>query len=180
LDTVGFIQAVRKDVAVFRACVSSGVEINDNVLNGLWRAYIDVDVPLPLKPFTDWVQGKDGQLGERDKLVLNILEEMDTGLAKIEEVAKKSDFNPEEMSKSPEAQAVNALWRELVGCYAELANREIQEVPDEYKEEIIRGIIENLTQGMGMTLHEAKNEFKVNNSLRLSLRKSGINPDLIN
>lgn len=167
------ITPIREDIAVFRAVLAAGLQPTDMVLNGVWRWFHDVEiaVPLPVMDLSDT---------ERASLAHDIITEMDTVFASLEaQCAGKSLRRQNALTSSPEALQVNALWKELAGCFAELVNEEIPEIPEEIRAHVYASMVSDLAEKYGIDEDELRGRIRSDEPLRMMFRLNGLNPDEI-
>ena len=168
-----FVTPIREDIAVLKAVLECGAPVTDMVLRGVWRWFQDVElrVPLPVMTF-----GEE----ERAALALTIASEMDTVFARIEQACE--GMSPEDQmqfTQGPDADAVNALWRELAGCFATLVNRDVAEIPEEHLQEAHERAFENLCEQTGWSEEMLRENLRENSHFRMMLRMAGLDPDRI-
>lgn len=167
------ITKVKADTKVFEVVVKSGVPMTEAVLNAVWRWYIDVELylPLPEMPMADQ---------ERLTLAQEILSEMEDILTVVEN--KFDTFTEEEMenlANLPESQALNNLWRELAGVYAYLINEGVPTLSEEEQAAAHEHAVEMLHDSSGMDESEIRDRIRHDPTMRLMLRRSGLDPDKI-
>lgn len=173
MSEMNFVTPIRQDIAVFRSVLTQGVPVTDMVLRGVWRWFQDVELRVPLAAMTF---GEE----ERATLALTVVDEMDEVFARIEQSC--DGLPPEEQAEftqGPDADAVNALWRELAGCYADLVNREVAEIPEEHREEAHAQAFESLCQQTGWSEDTLRENLRENTHFRMMLRMAGLDPDRI-
>lgn len=168
-----FVTPIRQDVAVLQAVLEVGVPVTDMVIRGVWRWFQDVElrVPLPVMAL-----GEE----ERSTLALSITREMDEVFARIEKVGE--GLPPEQqhtLTEGPDAEAVNSLWRELAGCFADLVNRDVVEIPDEYREQAHEQAFESLCAQTGWSEDSLREHLRGDSQFRMMLRMAGFDPDRI-
>jgi hypothetical protein len=167
------ITPIRSDLAVLRAVLDAGVGVTDSVINGAWRWFQDVELPLPLPVMTLSVQ-------EQRHLAKTVLSEMDALFASLEKQCEgKSLKQQAAIAQTGEAERVNALWRELAGCYAELINDEVPQLPESARVRIQEAMIGELAERFEIGEDEARLKVRTDTTLRMMLRMSGLNPDEI-
>jgi hypothetical protein len=165
------ITPIRADLAVLGAVLDADVEVTDQVINGVWRWFQDIEIAVPL-PVMDLTSD------ERRTLATTILIEMDDLFAGLEDLCEgKSAKSQAAVAKTPEADRVNNLWKELAGCYAELVNDEIPELPESLRASIIESMLEDLADRFGITEDAVRTRVRTDSSLRMMLRMNGLNPD---
>lgn len=167
------ISEVRSDLAVLRTVVESDTPVTETILNGLWRWFIDVELmlPLPVMDLTD---------AERKRYATEILTEMDALFAHLEErFPSMTEEEQESLHTTDEALATNALWRELAGVFAALINRGVAVLSEEEAAEAHEHAVEMLCATSGMEEDEIRDRIRHDPTMRLMLRRSGIDPDRI-
>lgn len=167
------ISEVLGDVRALRAIAQASVPITEPALQGVWRWFIDVELllPLPVMPLGD---------AERETYATDILNEMDAIFTRME---AQYDLLTEEqrsnLNTSPDSIAVNALWRELAGVYAPIINRSVTVLSDEERETAHEHALEMLCTTSGMDEDEMRDRIRHDPTLRLMLRRSGLDPDKV-
>jgi len=173
MSNLNFVTPIRQDIAVMRAVMTQGAPVTDMVIRGVWRWFQDVELRVPLASMTF---GEE----ERAALSLTIVEEMDEVFARIEEACE--GLPPEEQAEfteGPDAEAVNSLWRELAGCYADLINREVSEIPEEHRDAAHAQAFESLCEQTGWSEDILRQNLRENSHFRMMLRMAGLDPDRI-
>ena len=170
--TDNMITAIRKDVAVLRAVLQADVEPTPPVIHGMWRWFFDVELalPLPVMPLSET---------ERGAIALDAVNEMDEVFAVLEAkwAAAKSTEERNALQSGPEGQAVNALWREFAGCYAEMLNEDIPEIPAEEAEEVYEQAVNAWADQAGIDPAEIMDKLRNDSMFRMQLRRQGLDPD---
>lgn len=167
------ITDIRNDVQVLQAVIAAGITPTDIVINGVWRWFLDIELllPLPVMELTD---------DERRMFASEIVSEMDAHFAKLE---TRWDLLSEEekhtLNKSEESETVNALWRELAGVYANIINKGVTVLDPEDKQAAEATAIDMLVHASGMDEEEIRHRVRHDPTMRLMLRRSGIDPDRI-
>lgn len=168
------IKEIRHNLQIGRATLEYGVDINDAVINGIWRYFSDVEifVPLPVMP----LEGK-----ERMALAAIILQDMDETMLKIEKKFEKASSEKEldKISNGPLGERVDSLWKELAGCYAELINQEIPKLPEHVKEAVAESMVEELAARFETSPEDMIQQIRQDSTLRMLFRRTGLNPDEI-
>jgi hypothetical protein len=168
------IDTIRQDVQNARAVIENGLDLNDTMINGIWRHFADVEILVPLASM---------ELRSEEKLSLasGILQEMDEVLAKIREGYAKATTDEEltAIHKGALGMKVDSLWKELAGCYAELINDEIPDLPENMKKAVAESLVSELAHRFDTTEDEIVDRIKHDSTLRMMFRRTGINPDEI-
>lgn len=166
------IDAIRQDIVNARTIVDSGLDLNDTIINGIWRHFSDVEIYVPLASM-------DLRPEERVNLAQGILQEMDEAMGKIREGYAKaaSEEELESIHKGPLGQKVDSLFKELAGCYAEIINQEIPQLPENMKQVVAESLVAELAQRFDTTEDEIVNQVRHDSSLRMLFRRTGLNPD---
>lgn len=166
------IDEIRQDLNNARAALAFGLDLNDNLINGIWRFFTDVEinVPLAIMPL---------EKKERTDLARGILDEMDEIMAKIKDAYAQAndDAAIEKIHRGPLGLKVDSLWKELAGCYAEIVNNEIPQLPDHVKDAVAQSIVEELARNFDATEDEIMQRIRTDSSIRMLFRRTGINPD---
>jgi hypothetical protein len=167
------ITEIRNDVQVLQAVIKADVPPTDIVINGVWRWFLDVELylPLPVMELTT---------AEQKTFATTILEEMDTHFAKLE--TRWDHLTNEEkhhLNQTDDSTIVNNLWRELAGVYAALINKSVTILDPEDKEAAEATAVEMLMHASGMDEEEIRHRVRHDPTMRLMLRRSGIDPDHI-
>lgn len=166
------VSQAREDVRVFQAVVAAGAPVTDAVMHGLWQWFLDVELMLPL-PVMDLNER------ERTRYASEILAEIDRILA-LMEASPLPPQNPTEAAiYADRAGDVDKLWRELAGVYAPIVNRSVMVLTDEQREYAHERVIPAICDSSGIDEDEARERVRHDPSLRLMLRRSGIDPDRI-
>ncbi len=168
------IREIRQNIQNGRAAIAYGLDLNDVLVNGIWRYFSDVEiyVPLQVMPMT---------ADERKSLAGSILEEMDTTMSDIEKLfdSAASEEELDKISSGPLGRKVDNLWKELAGCYAEIINDEIPQLPESMKEAIAESMVEELAARYDTSREDIVRQIRKDSSLRMLFRRTGINPDEI-
>lgn len=167
------ITRVKADTKVFEVVVQAGVPMTEAVLNAVWRWYIDVELylPLPEMPMEE---------KERLSLAQDILSEMEGLLTVVENKFDTfTDEEKENLADLPESQALNNLWRELAGVYAYLINEGVPALSEEEQATAHEHAVEMLHDSSGMDEAEIRDRIRHDPTMRLMLRRSGLDPDKI-
>ena len=172
MEQENIITTIRKDVKVALVVAEAGLTLTSPIVKSLWHWFQDVEiaVPLPIMPINEQ---------EQLSLTKDILKEMDEQFAMLEAKANESilqgfDFDG---PGSPEGKKVDALWKELTGCYAALVNEEVPIIPRQMQEMVASVIVEEMTRKYDISEEEARHRLKTVSHLRMMLRMSGVNPD---
>jgi hypothetical protein len=176
-----YFSTIIDDFTVTRTLLLNQVKITPHVLEGMARWFKDVELELPLP-----VMMAEGQ--ERDTLAMQIVDDILATLDRIEvsvteygvekydaEIDHPKDVCPELV------EALDRLWRELAGCYAEQLNARIPSLgmsPEE-ENQMYAQFISQMSHDLDITEDEAREVVRTNSSFRLMLRYQGINPDRI-
>jgi hypothetical protein len=164
---------IKKDLTVLETLVKNNVEPTDSVINAIWRWFIDVELilPLPIMEFSE---------EERTKYALEIIEDLQKHFSILEtKFSVMNDEEQKELSRSEDAQIVNSLWRELAGMYATVINGEVAVLDEDEQEAAHAHAVEMLSHSSGMDEEEIRDRIKYDPTMRLMLRKSGLDPDRI-
>lgn len=168
------ITVIRKDVKIALLVAEAGITLTSPILKSLWHWFQDVEiaVPLPIMPITE---------EEQISLSRDILREMDAHFAVLEANAEEAITNGTTFDgpASPEGKKVDALWKELAGCYSSLINEEVPIIPPQMQEMVASMIVEELTRKYDISEDEARHRLRTESNLRMMLRMSGVNPDNI-
>lgn len=169
------LELTTKDLRVAKAVLSSNeTEMTLGVMHSIWRWFQDVDLalPLPVMPLED---------KERRAIAKEVVDEM---LVLIPQIAaiKSSSFSYDEWRERSknEITQLDALWKEFAGCYSDLLNSEIPEIPAQAKEEAQQSFVAGFSEAFHLSEDEVRNLIKTDPSMRLMLRRAGLNPDEIN
>jgi hypothetical protein len=163
------IPDIRRDVKAVRAIVESGAEMPEWAINALWRWFFDQELRVPLPVMTMSEQ-------ERASLAIEILSEMDERFASLEAVAEAAS-DGDDLNTTEDGQKVNALWRELAGCYASVVNESVVVLTEEEAQEAYAQILPVLSASSGLPEEELLERIRTDGSTRMMLRRSGIDPD---
>lgn len=168
------LQAMRADLTVFRVLAAAHVPITPSVLEGVWEWFYEVDLPLPI-PALPFRAEDRAQLTET--IIREMVDVIDTLLADME---RRDSGRPREGTDvSPVAlvDSLVGLWRELAGLWAPLVNSGIPKHTRETLEIAKEDGLQWVMDAFGITEDQARAELRGNGSLRLSLRRSGFDPD---
>lgn len=160
------------DVRTMLAVVDAGVPVSNRVLDGVWKWYLDVDLPLPLPDMQVPAQ-------ERAPLAHTILSEMVSELGKLDSrlaAMSPSEYEDVDISAVPEAAVVNGLWRELASLYAGQINSMVPSLPPEFYDTAVRAFRAGLCDQLELTPEELRKLVRSDAAMRLMLRRGGINP----
>jgi len=166
------IDMIRVDIQNSRAALNYGLELNDTLINGVWRHFTDVEILVPLATM-------ELHPDERKTLASNILEEMDNTMAEIRGEYAKAETSEEidRIHNGPLGQKVDSLWKELAGCYAEIINEEIPQLPDHVKKIVAESLVAELANRFDTTEEEIVDRIQHDSALRMMFRRTGIDPD---
>lgn len=168
------ITTIRKDVQIALLVADAGLTLTPPILKSLWHWFQDVEiaVPLPIMPITE---------EEQISLSRDILKEMEALFAVLEEKAEIAISQGEDFDgpASPEGKKVDALWKELAGCYAELVNAEVPVIPVQMQDMVAAMIVDEMTRKYDISEDEARYRLRTESHLRMMLRMSGVDPDNI-
>ena len=84
-----------------------------------------------------------------------------------------------ELTEGVEGQRVNGLFRELAGCWPDLVNGEVAELPEEVRAQVQASFIASAAEQMDVSEEEVRFQLRTNSSLRMSLRMNGLDPDAV-
>jgi len=164
---------VKKDLTVLEILIKNNIEPTSSVMNAIWRWFIDIELilPLPVMEFSD---------KERTKYASEIVADLQKNFSILEQQYEKfTEEEKRELSHSEEAEIVNSLWRELAGVYASIINEEVAVLDEEEQEVAHANAVEMLSYSSGMDEDEIRDRIKHDPTMRLMLRKSGLDPDRI-
>ncbi len=174
MSVENIITVIRKDVKIALLVSEAGLTLTPSLVKSLWHWFQDVEiaVPLPVMPITEQ---------EQVSLSSDILREMDTHFAVLEENAEKALASGEDFDgpASAEGRKVDALWKELAGCYASIVNEEVPVLPLQMQEMVGSMIVEEVSRKYDISEDEARDKIRSESHLRMMLRMSGVNPDNI-
>lgn len=173
-DSKNTIAEIRNDVAVLAAVQTAGLTVTDAVFSGVWRWFRDVELMVPLP-----VLITDPE--ERASLALEITGEMDQVMGRLEPLwaVAETDDERDTLASSPDGQALDNLFRELAGVFAELVNEEVPVLPAMLKETLQEGLLESLADRFDLDEDEVRDRLKTDSRLRMMIRMSGLDPDAI-
>lgn len=174
MTTDNIITVIRKDVKIALLVAEAGMTLTSPIVKSLWHWFQDVEiaVPLPIMPITET---------EQINLSREILKEMDAHFTVLEKKANEAIANGSTFDgpASNEGRKVDALWKELAGCYAILINSEVPVLPPQMQEMVSSMIVEEMTRKYDISEDEARDRLRSEAHLRMMLRMSGVNPDNI-
>lgn len=174
-DHPDILDNTNHDLKALQAVLTAGINPTDMVLNGVWRHFLDVELPLPL-PVMEMTDD------ERRRYANDIITEMLTVLDALDTAFPRPRHTYEQIqaiSASSLAANLNNLWRELAGVFGPLVNEAVQILPPEIKTFIESTVLEGLMSAFDMTEEEARDRVKNDPMLRLSLRRAGVDPDAV-
>lgn len=168
------IDFIKQDIAIARAVIENGLDLNDTIINGVWRHFTDVEIFVPLASM-------DLRPEERINLAKGILEEMDEVLTQIRDGYKKAETEEDlkAIHRGPLGTKVDNLWKEFAGCYAELINAEIPQLPEHMKKVVAESLVSELAHRFDTTEDDIIERIQRDSTLRMMFRRTGINPDEI-
>lgn len=169
---IKLIDSIRQDINNARAVIAFGLDLNDTIINGIWRFFSDVEINVPLSVMPL-------EKNERIDLARGILDEMDETMLLIREAyeASRSDEEIDQIHRGPLAKKVDSLWKELAGCYAEIVNEEIPVLPEHLKKVVAESMVEELAARFDVSESDMLERIRQDSSLRMLFRRTGINPD---
>lgn len=174
MSAENIITVIRKDVKIALLASEAGLTLTPSLVKSLWHWFQDVEiaVPLPIMPITEQ---------EQISLSTDILREMDGLFAILEEKAEVALKSGEVLDgpSSPEGKKVDALWKELAGCYASIVNEEVPVLPLQMQEMVGSMIVEEISRKYNISEDEARDKLRSESHLRMMLRIAGVNPDNI-
>lgn len=173
-DSKNTISEIRNDVAALALVQASGLTVTDAVFMGVWRWFRDVELVVPLPVLVTEPE-------ERQSLAALITAEMDDVMSRLEPLfgVAETDEEKDVLAQSADGQALDNLFRELAGVYAELVNDEVPVLPAMLKEALQEGLIENLADRLDADEYEIRARLKTDSRLRMMVRMSGLDPDAI-
>jgi hypothetical protein len=173
-DSNNTIAEIRNDVAALAAVQTAGLNVSDAVFSGVWRWFRDVElvVPLPVLVTDD---------EERASLALEITGEMDQVMARLEPLwaVAETDDERDTLASSADGVALDNLFRELAGVFANLVNEEVPVLPAMLKESLQENLLESLSDRFDLDEDEVRSRLKNDSRLRMIVRMSGLDPDAI-
>ena len=160
------VSKARDDLRVLKILVENDGPVTSTTLSAVWRWFLDVEIPLPLPamPLTD---------KQRLTLTRAITSEMDDVFAELEQQAETGG----NVTEGEPVDRINALWRELAGCYADILNASLPQLPEEQKREMEANAVRLVAMSTGMDEEEAAEHIRTDPVTRTMLRRSGIEPD---
>lgn len=168
------ITVIRTDIKVAKAVANADLELTPAIINSIWKWFQDVEilVPLDIMPISS---------EERILLTKDILTEMDDNFIILEQkvqeaLAKGEDFDG---PSSPEGKKVDALWKELAGCYASVVNEEVPDLPESIKRIVAETFVTEVADKYDLSTEDAVDKILGDSKLRMMLRMSGIDPDFL-
>ena len=188
MDT-DYFKKTKDDFSVLKFLMENDGPVTLPVIEEVFSHFYDVELPLPL-PVMDLSDD------ERKGLSVSIMDEMLETLEKIVEAVNQAEAeedveeDDEEGSEEkiylsdicPElTEELDNLWRELAGCFAAEINSTIQKpfTQPQEEEDFYEKLLPNLADDLDITEDEALSMVQNNSSLRLMLRRNGIDPDRI-
>jgi len=166
VSDVNPVSKARDDLRVLKVLVENDGPITSTTLSAVWRWFLDVEIPLPIPamPLSD---------EERLMFARSITEEMDEVFAELEQHADAGL----DVTEGEPVERINALWRELAGCYADTLNSSVPQLPDERKREMEANAVRLVAMSTGLDEDEAAEHIRTDPVTRTMLRRSGIEPD---
>ena len=172
MSTENIITVIRKDIKVAKAVANADLELTPAIINSVWKWFQDVEilVPLDIMPISET---------ERVSLTKDILNEMDEHFIILEQkvaeaLAAGQDFDG---PNSPEGKKVDALWKELAGCYASYINDEVPDLPVGIQRLVAESIVKEVADKYDLSEEDAISKILSDSKLRMMLRMSGIDPE---
>lgn len=172
MSTENIITVIRKDIKVAKAVANADLELTSGIINSIWKWFQDVEilVPLPIMEISE---------EERISLTKDILIEMDDQFMILEQKVAEAigvgqDFDGPD---SPEGRKVDALWKELAGCYASYINAEVPDLPEGIQRLVAETIVKEIADKYDLSEDDAVDKILSDSKLRMMLRMSGIDPD---
>lgn len=162
------VSDARADVLVLRSLLDTNTPVPFSVLNAIWRWFIDVEIVLPIAEmeFTD---------ESRNAFARDIVTDMADTFARLEAVV---DADPEAIADDhPEVDEVNGLWRELAALYAPMINASVTVIPEDMQAVVYPNTAKMIASSAGISIEDAIERLKTDPIARMSLRRSGIDPD---
>lgn len=172
MSTENIITVIRKDIKVAKAVANADLELTPAIVNSIWKWFQDVEilVPLDIMPISE---------EERISLTKDILVEMDEHFVILEQKVAEAIALGQEFDgpNSPEGKKVDALWKELAGCYASYINDEVPDLPEGIQRLVAETIVKEVADKYGISEDDAISKILNDSKLRMMLRMSGIDPD---
>lgn len=166
------IDDIRQDINNARAVIAFGLDLNDTIINGIWRYFSDVEINVPLSVMPL-------EKNERIELARGILDEMDEIMLQIRGLYESASSEEEiaKIHRGPLADKVDRLWKELAGCYAEIVNEEIPVLPEHLRKVVAESMVQELADRFDISESDMLEKIRHDSSLRMMFRRTGINPD---
>lgn len=161
------------DLRVIDACIKQGVPVTPAVLDAAWGWFGDVEIILPI-PEMGLAEEQRNALAAQ--VIDDIIVEFGKAAAKWEDAP---DETPVKEIAPDEVEKIDSLWRELAGCFAPVLNEMVPEVPDPLRERICSTMVENMAESFEVGEDEVREALRSDSSLRMSLRRQGIDPDTV-